>query len=133
MPKSLALHAFDAKAYPSRCWEPCERRYRKLRYPSAKDFNTAPSHIANLACASTLSSFNTYVSSVIRVNALSYSGIFRFIPSLVYSLKARIRSGFQAPFANVSLNLVLSSILVERPVIIGSKQHPMWANGDFQE
>ncbi|KAG3114929.1 hypothetical protein PI124_g2531 [Phytophthora idaei] len=113
----------------------------KLQCRPPKHFNTALNQIVNflftlqgeMAGAQALSNLDTYIAPFIRVDELSYTDVFKFIQSFVYSLNVPTRSGFQAPFTNISLDLVCSSILAEQPVIIGGRQHPTWVYGDFQE
>ncbi|KAI0013869.1 anaerobic ribonucleoside-triphosphate reductase-domain-containing protein [Xylariaceae sp. FL0662B] len=113
----------------------------KIQSRPAKHLNTALNQIVNflftlqgeLAGAQALSSFDTYLAPFIRVDNLAPLDVFKYVQSFVYSMNVPTRSGFQAPFTNLSLDLICPSRLKDQSVIIGGELHPEWTYGDFQE
>ncbi|KAF4986889.1 hypothetical protein FDECE_15711 [Fusarium decemcellulare] len=113
----------------------------KIQCRPAKRLNTALNQLVNflftlqgeLAGAQALSSFDTYLAPFIRSNNLTYVEVFKYVQSFVYSLNVPTRSGFQAPFTNISLDLICPTRLGDQSVIIGGELHPEWVYGDFQE
>ncbi|VEU20009.1 DEKNAAC100536 [Brettanomyces naardenensis] len=113
----------------------------KIQCRPAAHFNTALNQTVNflftlqgeLAGAQALSNFDTYLAPFIRYDNLSYAQVFKYVQSFVYSLNVPTRSGFQAPFTNLSLDLVCPKTLVGHPVIIGGKCREDWVYEDFQE
>ncbi|QPG75285.1 hypothetical protein FOA43_002636 [Brettanomyces nanus] len=103
-------------------------------------FNTALNQAVNffftlqgeMAGAQALSNFDTYMAPFIRKDKLSYNDVFKYIQSFVYSLNVPTRSGFQAPFTNLSLDLVCPKILAGHAAIISGKCHESWVYDDFQ-
>ncbi|CAH0052179.1 unnamed protein product [Clonostachys solani] len=113
----------------------------KIQCRPANHLNTALNQVVNflftlqgeLAGAQALSSFDTYLAPFIRSDGLSYSEVFKYVQSFVYSLNVPTRSGFQAPFTNLSLDLICPKRLGDQAVIIGGNLHPEWIYSDFQE
>lgn len=86
-----------------------------------------------LAGAQALSNFDTYLAPFIRQDGLTFVEVFKYVQSFVYSLNVPTRSGFQAPFTNISMDLICPKSLVGHPVIIGGNYHEEWVYDDFQE
>lgn len=113
----------------------------KIQCRPASHFNTALSQAVNflftlqgeLAGAQAFSNFDTYLAPFIRHDGLTYMEVFKYMQSFVYSLNVPTRSGFQAPFTNISMDLICPKSLEGQPVIIGGKPHPEWVYSDFQE
>lgn len=112
----------------------------KLQCRAPKHFNTALNQIVNflfaaqgeLAGAQALSNVDTYMAPFIRSDELTYEQVFKYLQSFVYSLNVPTRAGFQAPFTNISLDLVCPKSLAEHSVIIGGRHHPTWGYDEFQ-
>ncbi|KAG5788078.1 hypothetical protein H9Q69_012862 [Fusarium xylarioides] len=113
----------------------------KIQCRPAKHLNTALNQIVNflftlqgeLAGAQALSSFDTYLAPFIRSDNLTYTDVFKYVQSFVYSLNVPTRSGFQAPFTNLSLDLICPKRLGDQCVIIGGELRTDWVYSDFQE
>ncbi|KAM0431492.1 hypothetical protein ACHAPT_005470 [Fusarium lateritium] len=113
----------------------------KIQCRPPKHLNTALNQIVNflftlqgeLAGAQALSSFDTYLAPFVRSDKLSYVDVFKYLQSFVYSLNVPTRSGFQAPFTNLSLDLICPSRLGDQSVILGGELHEEWVYSDFQE
>ncbi|KAH7153383.1 anaerobic ribonucleoside-triphosphate reductase-domain-containing protein [Dactylonectria macrodidyma] len=113
----------------------------KIQCRPPKHLNTALNQTVNflftlqgeLAGAQALSNFDTYLAPFVRIDNLSYTEVFKYVQSFVYSLNVPTRSGFQAPFTNVSMDLICPKNLEFQPVLIGGEPHPTWMYRDFQE
>ncbi|KAJ4316680.1 hypothetical protein N0V84_007728 [Fusarium piperis] len=113
----------------------------KIQCRPPKHLNTALNQIVNflftlqgeLAGAQALSSFDTYLAPFVRSDNLSYVDVFKYLQSFVYSMNVPTRSGFQAPFTNLSLDLICPSRLGDQSVILGGELHEEWVYSDFQE
>ncbi|EFX06089.1 anaerobic ribonucleoside-triphosphate reductase [Grosmannia clavigera kw1407] len=113
----------------------------KIQCRPPKHLNTALNQTVNflftlqgeLAGAQALSSFDTYLAPFIRHDNLPYSDVFKYVQSFVYSLNVPTRSGFQAPFTNISLDLICPKTLEQQAIIIGGKPHPTLLYSDFQD
>ncbi|KAK8051477.1 hypothetical protein PG993_002862 [Apiospora rasikravindrae] len=113
----------------------------KIQCRPPKHLNTALNQLVNflftlqgeLAGAQALSSFDTYLAPFVRKDGLTYPEVFKYVQSFVYSLNVPTRSGFQAPFTNVSMDLVCPKKLRDQCVVIGGQLKPEWVYADFQE
>lgn len=113
----------------------------KIQCRPPKHLNTALNQTVNflftlqgeLAGAQALSSFDTYLAPFIRHDNLPYSDVFKYVQSFVYSLNVPTRSGFQAPFTNIALDLICPKNLESQAVVIGGQPHPTWVYRDFQD
>ncbi|KAF5026606.1 hypothetical protein F66182_1332 [Fusarium sp. NRRL 66182] len=113
----------------------------KIQCRPAKHLNTALNQMVNflftlqgeLAGAQALSSFDTYLAPFIRNDNLSYLDVFKYVQSFVYALNVPTRSGFQAPFTNLSLDLICPKRLGDQCVIIGGELRTEWVYSDFQD
>ncbi|KAH7024159.1 anaerobic ribonucleoside-triphosphate reductase-domain-containing protein [Ilyonectria destructans] len=113
----------------------------KIQCRPPKHLNTALNQTVNflftlqgeLAGAQALSSFDTYLAPFVRADKLTYTDVFKYVQSFVYSLNVPTRSGFQAPFTNLSMDLICPKSLQFQPILIGGEPHPTWMYGDFQE
>ncbi|KAF6808276.1 hypothetical protein CMUS01_13933 [Colletotrichum musicola] len=85
-----------------------------------------------LAGAQALFNFDTYLAPFIRADGLTENEVFKCVQSFVYSLNVPTRAGFQAPFTNISLDLVCPAAMRGSPVIIGGEAHAEWTYDDFQ-
>lgn len=112
----------------------------KIQCLPAKHFATALNQLVDflftlqgeMAGAQALSNVDTYLAPFIRADGLSYEDVFKAVQSFVFSMNVPTRSGFQAPFTNISLDLECPKILAEQPVIIGGEPHATWEYKDFQ-
>ncbi|MDD3822062.1 MAG: ribonucleoside triphosphate reductase [Bacilli bacterium] len=73
------------------------------------------------AGAQALSSIDIYLAPFIRYDNLSYKEVKQNMQMFIFNLNVPTRVGFQTPFTNVTLDLVVPSILKDKPVIIGGK------------
>lgn len=113
----------------------------------AKHFRTALLQICNFfftlageaAGAQAFSNFDTLLAPYIFFDALPYSQVKQAVQEFVFNLNVPTRVGFQAPFTNLSFDLVVPSHLKDTPVMIAGKykyfdfEDRNWVYGDFQE
>ncbi len=83
------------------------------------------------AGAQAWSSFDTYCAPFIRADGLSYASVKQALQEFVFNLNVPTRVGFQCPFSNITLDLVVPERMKEKPVIIaGAAQDTHY--GDYQ-
>jgi len=83
------------------------------------------------AGAQAWSSFDTYAAPFIRADKLEYASVKQALQEFVFNLNVPTRVGFQCPFSNLTLDLVVPERMREKPVIIaGVAQDTVY--GDYQ-
>ncbi|MDX9915437.1 MAG: ribonucleoside triphosphate reductase [Sphaerochaeta sp.] len=83
------------------------------------------------AGAQAWSSFDTYAAPFIRADKLEYASVKQALQEFVFNLNVPTRVGFQCPFSNLTLDLVVPERMREKPVIIaGVAQTTVY--GDYQ-
>ncbi|MCK4321865.1 ribonucleoside triphosphate reductase [candidate division WOR-3 bacterium] len=73
------------------------------------------------AGAQAFSNFDTLLAPFIRYDNLSYKEIKQALQEFIFNVNIPTRVGFQTPFTNLTLDLTVSPIFAEQPVIIGGK------------
>ena len=73
------------------------------------------------AGAQALSSFDTYLAPFVKVDNLSYDKVRQCIQSYIYGVNTPSRWGSQAPFTNITLDLVCPDDLKNKKAIVGGK------------
>lgn len=105
----------------------------------AKHFGTALGQIVNFfftlqgeaAGAQAFANFDTLLAPFIRYDGLSYKQVKQAMQEFIYNINVPTRNGFQSPFTNVTMDLVVPSYLKDKAVIIGGElQDDVY--GDFQ-
>ena len=84
------------------------------------------------AGAQAFSSFDTYLSPFVRADNLSYDKVRQCIQSYIYGVNTPSRWGSQAPFTNITLDLVCPDDLKNKPAIVGGKEQD-FTYGDCQK
>ena len=101
----------------------------KVETAPAKHFRVALGHIVNFfytlqgetAGAEAFSNFDTLLAPFIRHDNLDYEQVKQAIQEFVYNCNVPTRVGFQTPFSNITMDLVVPENLKDTPVIIGGK------------
>ncbi|MCX6745567.1 MAG: ribonucleoside triphosphate reductase [Candidatus Parcubacteria bacterium] len=101
----------------------------KVSAKPAKHFRTALGHIVNFfytlqgetAGAQAFSSFDTYLAPFIAYDNLSYKEVRQCIQEFLFNMNVPTRVGFQTPFTNITMDLVIPDMMKDEPVIIGGK------------
>lgn len=111
----------------------------KTQSKPAKHLRTALGQIVNFfytmqgeaAGAQALSSFDTYLAPFIRFDGLDYAQTKQCLQEFMFNINVPTRVGFQTPFTNITLDLVVPQNMKDQPVIIGGKvQNDVY--GDFK-
>ncbi|MDK2820823.1 MAG: hypothetical protein PWP31_788 [Clostridia bacterium] len=113
---------------------------QKVESAPPKHFRTALGQIANFfytlqgeaAGAQAFSSFDTYLAPFIRYDNLEYSEVKQAMQEFIFNLNVPTRVGFQTPFVNLTMDVVVPKTLADEPVIIGG-QRQSECYGDFQK
>jgi len=112
----------------------------KIESKPAKHFNTALMQVVNFlytlqgeaAGAQALSNFDSLLAPFIRYDGLDYKQVKQAMQEFLFNMNVPTRVGFQTPFTNVTLDLVVPDYMKDEPVIIGGEpQDKTYA--DFQE
>lgn len=99
----------------------------KVESSPAKHFRSALGQIVNFfytlqgeaAGAQAFSSFDTLLAPFIRQDDLSYKEVKQAIQEFIFNLNVPTRVGFQTPFTNITLDLIVPKMYSDTPVIIG--------------
>ena len=83
------------------------------------------------AGAQAFSSVDTYLAPFIRADGLTYEEIKQNMQEFIYNMNVPTRVGFQTPFTNITLDLVVPEYLRQEPVIVAGKHQPS-VYGDYQ-
>ena len=101
----------------------------KIESRPPKRFRTALGQMVNFlftlqgesAGAQAFSNADTLLAPFIKYDNLSYKDVKQALQEFVYNLNVPTRIGFQTPFTNITLDLVVPSHLANQNVIIGGK------------
>ncbi len=112
----------------------------KIESRPPKHFTSALGQVVNFlytlqgesAGAQAFSNFDTLLAPFIRYDKLSYEQVKQAIQEFVYNLNIPTRTGFQAPFTNLTFDLKVSPIYKEQAVLIGGELKDA-VYGEFQE
>ena len=84
------------------------------------------------AGAQAVSSFDTLLAPFIRHDKMTYEQVKQSLQEAIYSLNTPTRASGQAPFTNVTVDLICPSILKDVPVVIGGEEQET-TYGQYQE
>lgn len=92
-----------------------------------RHFRTALGQLVNFfytlqgeaAGAQAVSSFDTLLAPFVRHDGLSYAEVKQALQEFVFNINIPTRVGFQTPFTNITLDMIVPSILADAPVVIG--------------
>lgn len=101
----------------------------KVESSPAKHFRTALGQIVNFiytlqgeaAGAQALSNFDTLLAPFIRFDNLEYKDVLQAMQEFVFNMNVPTRVGFQSPFSNITMDLMVPNHFANLPVIIGGK------------
>jgi len=111
----------------------------KVESKPAKHFRTLLGQIVNFfytmqgeaAGAQAFSNFDTYLAPFIRYDSLSFKDVKQALQEFMFNMNIPTRVGFQTPFTNITLDLVVPGNMKELAVIIGGKAQDS-VYGDYQ-
>ena len=112
----------------------------KVESAPPKHFRTALGQIVNFfytlqgeaAGAQAFSSFDTLLAPFIRYDGLTYKEVKQGLQEFLFNVNVPTRVGFQTPFTNLTMDLMVPSIYKNQAVIIGGKLQDK-TYGEFQE
>jgi len=102
----------------------------KIESKPAKHFRTALGHIVNFfyttqgetAGAQAFSNFDTLLAPFIRYDKLTYKEVKQAMQEFVFNMNVPTRVGFQTPFTNITMDLVVPKHYQNRQVMIGGEE-----------
>jgi len=103
----------------------------KVESKPAKHFRTLLGQIVNFfytmqgeaAGAQAFSNFDTYLAPFIRLDNLSYHEVKQALQEFMFNMNIPTRVGFQTPFTNITLDLVVPENMKNTAVILGGMLH----------
>jgi len=103
----------------------------KVESKPARHFRTLLGQIVNFfytmqgeaAGAQAFSNFDTYLAPFIRHDKLSYTEVKQALQEFMFNLNIPTRVGFQTPFTNITLDLVVPDNMKDTAVILGGELH----------
>ncbi|MCK5148730.1 ribonucleoside triphosphate reductase [bacterium] len=112
----------------------------KVESAPARHLRTALGQVVNFfytlqgeaAGAQAFSHFDTYMVPFIRHDNLSYKQVKQAIQEFIFNINVPTRVGFQTPFTNISLDLIIPNFMKDQHVIIGGVAQDN-TYGDYQE
>ena len=146
--KTCAFHIHDLSMFSGYCagWSLRQLIQEGLGGVPDKITSTPATHLSTLvnqivnflgimqnewAGAQAFSSFDTYLAPFVRADNLSYKQVRQCIQSYIYGVNTPSRWGSQAPFTNITLDLVCPDDLKNKKAIVGGKEQP-YTYGDCQ-
>ena len=101
----------------------------KVESAPPKHFRSALGQIVNFfytlqgeaAGAQAMSNFDTLLAPFVRYDNLDYKQVKQALQEFVFNINIPTRVGFQTPFTNITMDLIVPSTLKDSPVIIGGK------------
>jgi ribonucleoside-triphosphate reductase len=84
------------------------------------------------AGAQAFANFDTLLAPFIRHEGLSYDGVKRAVRRFIFNMNIPTRVGFQTPFTNITMDLVVPNNMKDEAVVIGGEIHNS-TYGDYQE
>jgi ribonucleoside-triphosphate reductase len=99
----------------------------KVESGPPKHFRSALGQIVNFfytlqgeaAGAQAFSSFDTLLAPFIRIDDLDYKDVKQAMQEFIFNLNVPTRVGFQTPFTNITMDLLVPKMYSDNPVIIG--------------
>ncbi len=112
----------------------------KVESRPAKHFRTALGQVVNFfytlqgeaAGAQAFSNFDTLLAPYIRYDKLDHGAVKQALQEFIFNINVPTRVGFQTPFTNVTLDLLVPSHYANQNVVIGGKVKDE-KYGDFQK
>jgi len=123
----------------------------KVESKPAKHFRTALMQMVNFfytlqgetAGAQAFSNFDTLLAPFIRYDKLSYDEVKQCMQEFVFNLAVPTRVGFQTPFTNITMDLIVPDYMKDEHVVLGGqiqketykdfKEEMAWINRAFAE
>ncbi len=112
----------------------------KVECDAPKHFGSALGQMVNfiytlqgeVAGAQAFSNFDTLLAPFVRFDKLSYREVKQHLQTFVYNMNISTRVGFQTPFSNITLDIVVPEALRDKSVIVGGRARRE-KYGEFQK
>lgn len=112
----------------------------KVESKPAKHFRSALGQVVNFfytlqgeaAGAQAFSNFDTLLAPFIKYDNLDYDAVKQCLQEFLFNVNVPTRVGFQTPFTNITMDLVVPSYYKDQPVIIGGETQKE-TYGEFQK
>ena len=103
--------------------------YGKVESAPPKHFRTALGQAVNFfytlqgeaAGAQAFASFDTLLAPFIAYDQLSYDEVFQSLQEFVFNMNVPTRVGFQTPFTNITMDMMVPSNMAQEAVVIGGE------------
>jgi ribonucleoside-triphosphate reductase len=113
---------------------------QKVESAPPRHFRTALGQTVNFfytmqgeaAGAQALANFDTYLAPFIRYDGMNYKEVKQAMQEFIFNLNVPTRVGFQTPFVNITMDVTVSPVLKDQPVMIGGEIKKE-TYGEFQE
>jgi ribonucleoside-triphosphate reductase len=125
--KDLLLTGF--KGAPGKVESAPAKHFRSLLGQIVNFFYTLQGEAAG---AQAFSNFDTLLAPFIRYDKLDYQQVKQAMQEFIFNVNVPTRVGFQTPFTNITLDLVVPKAYVDHPVIIGGELQET-TYSDYQE
>ena len=83
------------------------------------------------AGAVAVSNFDTLLAPFVRYDGLNYEQVKQTVQEFVFNMNVPTRVGFQTPFSNITMDLLVPEMFRNQPVVIGG-EYQETTYGDFQ-
>jgi ribonucleoside-triphosphate reductase (formate) len=101
----------------------------KVESRPAKHFRSALGQVVNFfytlqgesAGAQAFANFDTYLAPFIKYDNLSYKEVKQCLQEFIFNMNIPTRVGFQTPFTNVTMDMIVPSNIAEEYVVIGGE------------
>ncbi len=101
----------------------------KVESSPAKHFRVALGQVVNFfytlqgeaAGAQAFSNFDTLLAPFIRYDGLNYKEVKQALQEFIFNINVPTRVGFQTPFTNITLDLIVPDYLKNQAIVIGGK------------
>lgn len=112
----------------------------KVESSPPKHFRSALGQVVNFfytlqgeaAGAQAMSNFDTLLAPFVRADGLSFKQVKQALQEFVFNINIPTRVGFQTPFTNITMDLVVPSTLKDSPVVIGG-EYQQETYAEYQE
>ena len=102
---------------------------QKVESGPPRHFRTALGQIVNFfytmqgeaAGAQALANFDTYLAPFIHYDDMGYREVKQAMQEFIFNLNVPTRVGFQTPFVNITMDVTVSPVLKDQPVLIGGE------------
>ncbi|SDZ77293.1 ribonucleoside-triphosphate reductase class III catalytic subunit [Desulfuromusa kysingii] len=113
--------------------------YGKVQSAPPKHFRTALGQAVNFfytlqgeaAGAQAFASFDTLLAPFIAYDQLSYAEVLQSMQEFVFNMNVPTRVGFQTPFTNITMDMMVPSTMAQEAVVIGGELQDR-CYGEFQ-